>query len=98
MIEAIDNISHQSPSINSASRISPDKAAAVQEEFLAIFYKELLKQAFSAPKLSMLGEDDEQNNTFTSAYSSDMLIEELAKVMVKNNSLQADLFDTAIKQ
>lgn len=56
------------------------RSTAVQKEFLTIFYKELLKQAFKAPDLS-IGDKDENN--FVSSFGSDAMIEQLAQEMAR---------------
>lgn len=63
--------------------------AEARQEFLTIFYKELLKQAFKAPDLS-LGES-EQENAFVSAFNSDLMVEQLARELVKNGSFDPGL-------
>lgn len=58
----------------------------VNEEFLAIFYRELLKQAFKPPKLGLGSE----NNSLTGAFSSDLLVERLALELARNRAFSAD--------
>jgi Rod binding domain-containing protein len=55
--------------------------AKAQNEFLAIFYKEMLKQVFKTPNLSPLGEDEQAN--FTSNLNQDMLVDQLADQLAK---------------
>lgn len=57
----------------------------IKDEFLAIFYKELLKQVFKAPDLSP-GEEDKENN-FVSSFSSDLMVEQLAEQMAKKAAI-----------
>jgi len=47
----------------------------VKEEFLTLFYKEMLKQNFKAPNLSV-GEKD--NNSFSSMFSSEIMVNKIA--------------------
>lgn len=69
-----------------AARVSGEAGSQkVKEEFLAIFYKELLKQAFKAPKLGV-GEDDV---SFTSSFSSDILVEKLALELARSGAFSA---------
>ena len=60
---------------------SPSEA---RTEFLTIFYKELLKQAFKAPDLSLKGEEKEDN--VISNFNSDIMVEQLARELAKNAS------------
>jgi Rod binding domain-containing protein len=53
------------------------------EEFLTIFYKEMLKQAIKAPSLSY-DPDNKDENSFFSAYNTDIMVEQFAKQLVKN--------------
>jgi Rod binding domain-containing protein len=57
--------------------------AGVQAEFMTIFYKEMLKQVFAAPRI---GEDDEPSgfNTTITALNSDLMAEKMAEHLVKN--------------
>jgi hypothetical protein len=58
----------------------------VKEEFLAIFYKELLKQAFQPPKLGLEGED----NSLTGSFGSDLLVERLALELARSGAFSAE--------
>ena len=69
----------------------------MQDEFLTIFYKELLKQTFKAPDLNPLGEDQESDGNFVSAFRSDLLVEQLAQELVKSGQLRPDWFPGANK-
>lgn len=55
--------------------------AQAQSEFMAVFYKEMLKQVFQAPNLSPL-EADEQTG-YASNINREMLIDQLAEHMAK---------------
>jgi hypothetical protein len=59
-------------------------AAKVKEEFLVIFYKELLKQVFKSPELSM-GEEKDNSNNFVSSFNSDLMVEQMAQLMVQKS-------------
>lgn len=50
----------------------------VEEEFLAIFYKELLKQVFKP--------FEEEKGNFTKTFGREMLVEKLALELAKNQS------------
>lgn len=79
---------------------SPQMSAAtiedrqkVKEEFLAVFYKELLKQAFKPPKLGM----DEDDNSLTNAFGSDLMVERMALELAQSGAFSArDLFPPEI--
>lgn len=58
----------------------------VKEEFLAIFYKELLKQSFKPPKLSIGNED----NSLTRTFGSDMLVERLALELARSGAFSTE--------
>lgn len=70
--------------VSSALRGSNIASTEAQDEFLTIFYKELLKQAFKVPDLS-LGEE----NQFM-IYNSDLMVEQLARELVKSGSLRPE--------
>lgn len=78
-----------SPLLGSSGTLMPRSIAGngradgkVQTEFLTLFYKELLKQVFKAPDLSM-GEKDEKNNNLMSAYNSDLMAEKMAEMLAQ---------------
>ena len=65
----------------------------VKEEFLAIFYKELLKQAFKPPKLGF----ESENNNLTGTFASDMLVERLSLELARSGAFSPEnLFPTGI--
>lgn len=68
---------------NVGRTVSP---AAAEKEFLTVFYKEMLKQAFKSPSLSLAGEENENN--FFSTFSSEMMVEQLAEELVKNEAFR----------
>ncbi len=57
---------------NAADNITDEQA---KEEFLTLFYKEMLKQSFKAPRLSMA---DENNTSFSSMFSSEIMVNKIA--------------------
>ena len=67
----------------------------VQEEFLAIFYKELLKQAFKPSKLGLTNED-ENENSLTTTYGSDIMLDKLSEELVQNKALSQGLLDSLL--
>ncbi|MFC1511528.1 hypothetical protein ACFL5U_04020 [Candidatus Margulisiibacteriota bacterium] len=54
----------------------------VQDEFLAIFYKELLKQAFKPPNLWLEEKDNSQMRNF----ASDMMVEKLSLELAQSQA------------
>jgi Rod binding domain-containing protein len=68
-----------------AARANP-RSTEVQKEFLTIFYKELLKQTFKAPDLS-IHDDKEEENNLLSSFSSDAMIDQLAQEMASRAAL-----------
>jgi len=65
----------------------------VQEQFLAIFYKELLKQAFNPSKLGLT---DENESSLTATYGSDIMLSKLSEELVKNKALSQGLLDSLL--
>lgn len=90
MVEAIGSVQglgDQGIRISEDQRIrvaEDQRAQQVKEEFLALFYKELLKQAF---KPSSLGFSDE-NNSISQVFGPEVLIDKMAREMVKNQSFE----------
>lgn len=56
------------------------KKQEARQEFLVLFYKELLKQAFKPSKLGMDAEES------ANIFGADMLIEKLASELAQNRS------------
>ncbi len=53
------------------------------EEFLTIFYKEMLKQAIKPPAMTY-DPDGQAENSLFSALNTDIMVEQFAKELVKN--------------
>ena len=60
-----------------------------REEFVAMFYKELLKNVFKAPSLG-LAEEDENSPTqaMTSMIGSDIFLEKMARELARSQALR----------
>ena len=71
-----------------SNQIDPRVASKVKEEFMALFYKEILKQAFKPPTAG-LGEEGEENGML-GAFSSDLLVEKLALELARSKSFSAE--------
>jgi Rod binding domain-containing protein len=54
------------------------------EEFLTVFYKEMLKEAIKAPSFSYDPDNKSETETFFSTYNTDLLVEQFAKQLAKN--------------
>ncbi len=53
------------------------------EEFLMVFYKEMLKQAIKPPAMTY-DPDNQEEQTLFSALNTDIMVEQFAKQLVKN--------------
>ena len=58
----------------------------IKDEFLAIFYKELLKQSFKAPRLGMTDEETSLAGTF----SADIMMDQMALQLAQSSGFSAD--------
>ena len=59
-----------------------------KDEFMAIFYKEILKQAFKPPRFSI----DEESDSFGSSIVSDYMMDRMALELAQTGSFSADNF------
>jgi hypothetical protein len=57
----------------------------VKQEFMAIFYKELLKQSFKPPKFGL-----EDNKSFMGTFGSDILLDKMAMQLAADKAFSAD--------
>jgi hypothetical protein len=80
MIEGIQGYQGMRPLVGAAGQ------QKVKEEFLAIFYKQLLKQAFKPPKLGFENED----HSLTGTFGSDLLVERLALELARSGAFSTD--------
>ena len=60
----------------------------VKDEFLALFYKELLKQAFKPPQPG-LGQETNRSSLL-GTFSSDLMLEKLALELAQSKSFRAE--------
>ncbi|MFC1540717.1 hypothetical protein ACFL4J_01615 [Candidatus Margulisiibacteriota bacterium] len=65
---------------------TPSQRAQVRDEFLAIFYKALLKQAITPAQLGF----SEDNNPVISTFGSDLMVERMALELARSKSFSAD--------
>jgi len=61
----------------------------VKDEFLALFYKEILKQAFDSPSFSTYGEEE---NSMSAMFTSDIMVGKMAEQLVKSKAFSAENF------
>ena len=99
MIESIEGIGQgtQFDGIIAQARRAntPEEKDAVKDKFMTLFYKEILKQVYKAPALGLDGEAEQ--NTY-SAFSSDMMIDQMAMELAQKGSFSMDnVFPGAIK-
>lgn len=69
------------------NNLDPTVRAKVKDEFLALFYKELLKQAFKPPTLGM---GSNENNSFSGVFSTDLMVEKLALELARSQAFSAE--------
>lgn len=62
----------------------------VKDEFMAIFYKELLKQAFKPPNVGFSGEGENSSNSIAAVFSSDLLVEKMALELAQSRAFSVD--------
>jgi len=100
MVQGIESINNMQSMLalrnyQGVNNLTPQAREKVKEEFLALFYKELLKQAFKPPNL---GWGDENNTSFSSTFGSDLMVEKLAVELAQSKTFSAaNLFPTIEK-
>jgi hypothetical protein len=65
---------------------TPVDRQRIKDQFMAIFYKEMLKQVFTTPSLS--GSDND--SSLTGMFSADALMDQLALKMAQSDNFSAD--------
>jgi Rod binding domain-containing protein len=96
MIDSLSTIQRLAQNYQQAGLSNTPAAQQVKTEFMAIFYKELLKQSFQSPSLS-LGGDDDNNPSPVKLFASDILVEKLAMELARNGAISADQLFPAVK-
>ncbi len=67
----------------------------VQQEFMALYYKEILKQAFKTPDFGL----DKENASFFQTFGKDLLVEQLAMELARSKAFSAqDIFPSTFKK
>jgi hypothetical protein len=76
-------------------QVSPGKnyRSEAEDEFMAIFYKEILKQALKPPKFGL----DEESNSFGPSIVSDYMMDQMAMELAQTKSFSADNFIPQVK-
>ena len=74
---------------------SVEQRQKVKEEFMAIFYKELLKQSFKPGSFGV----EKDSSTFFNSFGKDMLVEKLALELARKKAFSVDaLFPSAVER
>ncbi|OGC10373.1 hypothetical protein A3D23_07565 [candidate division WOR-1 bacterium RIFCSPHIGHO2_02_FULL_53_26] len=60
------------------------RSAKVTEEFLTIFYKEMLKTAIKSPDLTFGDEEEKEKNSVFYSLNQDVMIEQFAHQLAKD--------------
>jgi hypothetical protein len=81
MIEAINPLVGNAGQTLAGMRAA--NSIAAKQEFLTMFYKELLKQSIKAPNLSGSGNEDEGSSAIFSSFSNDVMVEKLANELAR---------------
>lgn len=67
----------------------------VQQEFMAIYYKEILKQAFKTSDFSL----DKENASFFQTFGKDLLVEQMAMELARSKAYSAqNIFPSTFKK
>jgi hypothetical protein len=73
-------------------------SSGVEQEFLEIFYKQLLKQAFQAPNFAPFAEEDGNSNSFFTAFKNDIIVDQLAQELVRGTDLRNQIMAGQINE
>jgi len=71
------------------AKVGSSAEVAAKQEFYAIFYKEMLKQVFKAPDLS-LGDEEDSPSPFKQI-TNDAFVDKLAQQMAQKAALQSSM-------
>ena len=94
MVEAINGITGNY--YDGIPVIQPAKGREkVQQEFMALYYKEILKQAFKTPDLGL----DKENASFSQTFGKDILVEQMAMELARSKAYSAqNIFPSTFKK
>jgi len=79
MLDAVNNASN----LQARQNLQEINPAQAKEEFLALFYKELLKQSFKGPTLNLT---DEDKPSLSKMFSSEIMVEKIANELAKRDA------------
>ena len=87
MIQPIDNFQTMMAlkGYQGAERVQSRQEQVAKKEFLAIFYKELLRQSFQPAKSAWGGLAGENNNSALTAFGNDIMLEKMAQHLASSN-------------
>ncbi|MDD5382857.1 MAG: hypothetical protein PHH60_04295 [Candidatus Margulisbacteria bacterium] len=71
---------------NAQRAATAEEREKVKQEFMTIFYKEMLKQSFKPSEFGL----SEENNSFSSAIGSDVLMEKFAAQLAETKAFSID--------
>ena len=98
MIEGISPIASSGPEdLYQVQPAAVSRDEQVKEEFMTMFYKEMLKQTFKAPKLGPVEEDDANPSAY-STMTSDLMIDQLAKQMAQSANARPAWLDERVRE
>lgn len=82
MINQINPVSYGQlfPAVQAAA------SSKASDQFLTIFYKELLKQVIKTPNFSP-ADDEDSGSAFASSFNSELMVQELAEQLAKRAAL-----------
>ena len=91
-----DSYNQLMPAVRAAEQArqsgSLDAANQAKTQFMVIFYKEMLKQVFKTPDLSIGGESEENKSVLTT-FNSDVMAEQMAQQLASNAQLSRTYLD-----
>ena len=90
MLDTISSINNSDGNIASKEASREDK---VKQDFMALFYKEILKQIVKTPNLSIDEDEDSGLSNPVSTYYNDLMVEQIAKDWVQKGYLPIGLLE-----
>ena len=87
MLNTISNINNLAENAASKEATREEKA---KQDFMAVFYKEILKQIVKTPNLSLDEEEEGALSSPVSAYYNDLMVEQIAKDWVQKGYIPLD--------
>ncbi|MFA6431470.1 MAG: hypothetical protein WCV91_03705 [Candidatus Margulisiibacteriota bacterium] len=90
MLNTISSINNSGGNITSKEATREEK---VKQDFMALFYKEILKQIVKTPNLSMDEDEDSGISNPVATYYNDLMVEQIAKDWVQKGYLPIDMLE-----